>query len=347
MNKKYQDFVSSTYADLREHRQEVMNALLELDCIPAGMELFPAANEDQWSLIKGVIDDCDYYIVISAGRYGSIGPDGIGYTEMEYRYAAETGKPIIAFLHKDPDILPKKDTENDENGQDLLAQFRELMKKRMCKFWDTPQNLGSVVSRSLIMLQRKHPGIGWVRGDLVPDTDSTEEILKLRKKIETLNSQLQTIRTILASVLAIALLLSWFRDPILRRISPVVISWERVESKQDLEGLLDDPCAIVFIRADWSISSAFAKREIDDFVFDWQWNNRGPDLTFYLIDHTDSTPSWLIEWGESNGKLSCIHNGYGETVWLKGGEVLLRLEGQRHSHIDLRQKAVELYGIGD
>ena len=143
-----------------------------------------------------MIDDCDYYIVISAGRYGSIGPDGIGYTEMEYRYAAETGKPIIAFLHKDPGILPKKDTENDENGQDLLAQFRELMKKRMCKFWDTPQNLGSVVSRSLIMLQRKHPGIGWVRGDLVPDTDSTEEILKLRKKIETLNSQLQTIRTL-------------------------------------------------------------------------------------------------------------------------------------------------------
>ena len=156
-----------------------------------------------------------------------------------------------------------------------------------------------------------------------------------------------SLRTILATVLAVPLLLSWFRDPILRRISPVVISWERVESKQDLEGLLDDPCAIVFIRADWSISSAFAKREIDDFVFDWQWNNRGPDLTFYLIDHTDSTPSWLIEWGKSNGKLSCIHNGYGETVWLKGGEVLLRLEGQRHSHIDLRQKAVELYGIGN
>ena len=82
-----------------------------------------------------------------------------------------------------------------------------------------------------------------------------------------------SLRTILATVLAVALLLSWFRDPILRRISPAVISWERVESKQDLEGLLDDPCAIVFIRADWSISSAFAKREIDDFVFDWQWSN--------------------------------------------------------------------------
>jgi hypothetical protein len=46
--KKYQVFVSSTYIDLIDERQEIMHALLELDCIPAGMELFPAANEDQW-----------------------------------------------------------------------------------------------------------------------------------------------------------------------------------------------------------------------------------------------------------------------------------------------------------
>jgi len=74
MDKRYQVFVSSTYEDLREERQEVIQALLELDCIPAGMELFPAADEDQWTLIRKVIDDCDYYIVIIAGRYGSCGP---------------------------------------------------------------------------------------------------------------------------------------------------------------------------------------------------------------------------------------------------------------------------------
>ena len=60
-DKRYQVFVSSTYDDLQDERKEVMQALLELDCIPAGMELFPASSEDQWSLIKRVIDDCDYY----------------------------------------------------------------------------------------------------------------------------------------------------------------------------------------------------------------------------------------------------------------------------------------------
>ena len=52
MEVKHQVFVSSTYKDLLDERQEVMQALLELFCIPVGMELFPAADDDQWTLIK-------------------------------------------------------------------------------------------------------------------------------------------------------------------------------------------------------------------------------------------------------------------------------------------------------
>jgi len=108
MEKRYQVFVSSTYEDLREERQEVMQALLELDCIPSGIELFSAANEDQWNLIQGIIDDCDYYVVIIGGRYGSIGPTDISYTQLEYEYAVRQNKPIIAFVHKDPESLLKR-----------------------------------------------------------------------------------------------------------------------------------------------------------------------------------------------------------------------------------------------
>src|SRR5947209_7845098 len=110
MEKRYQVFVSSTYEDLREERQEVMQALLELDCIPAGMELFPAADEDQWTLIKKVIDDCDYYLVIIGGRYGSIGSDGKSYTQMEYEYALTKQKHAIAFLHENPGDIPASKT---------------------------------------------------------------------------------------------------------------------------------------------------------------------------------------------------------------------------------------------
>ncbi len=111
MDKRYQVFISSTYQDLEDERQEVMQAVLELECIPAGMELFPAANEDQWTLIKKVIDDCDYYLVIIGGRYGSLHSSGVSYTEMEYRYALDRKKPVIAFVHKNPGLLPSQRCE--------------------------------------------------------------------------------------------------------------------------------------------------------------------------------------------------------------------------------------------
>lgn len=44
MLKKYQVFVSSTRDDLVDERKSVSQALLESNCIPAGMELFPASN---------------------------------------------------------------------------------------------------------------------------------------------------------------------------------------------------------------------------------------------------------------------------------------------------------------
>jgi len=194
MEKRYQVFVSSTYEDLKEERQEVMHALLELDCIPAGMELFPAANEDQWSLIKKVIDECDYYLLICGGRYGSIGPHGHSYTEMEYRYAVETGKPVVAFLHRDPQKLPAGRCEQTDDGKKKLTEFRSLIQQRMCKFWDSPADLGSVVSRSLVRLTKSSPAVGWIRADQVTDALAAAEVLKLRNKIEELEMKLREAR---------------------------------------------------------------------------------------------------------------------------------------------------------
>src|SRR5260370_29634329 len=184
MDKRYQVFVSSTYEDLREERNEVMHALLELDCIPSGMELFPAANEDQWTVIKTVIDECDYYVVIVAGKYGSVeSSSGQSYTEREYRYALDQGKPIIAFLHGNPGTLKADDTELDPDIRSKLEKFRSLCQLKLCKFWHSPAELGSVVSRGIVQLRKSHPAVGWVRANLVPDEGAASEILRLQKRL--------------------------------------------------------------------------------------------------------------------------------------------------------------------
>jgi hypothetical protein len=191
LDKRYQVFVSSTYEDLVEERQAVMHALLELDCIPSGMELFPAADDDQWTLIKRVIDDCDYYIVVIAGKCGSIGPTGISYTRMEYEYAVSKNKPVIAFLHKDISQLTGKKLETEDPAKKkLLEEFRVLAQQKMCKYWTNKDELGSVVSRSLVQQIKIKPAVGWVRANLVADESAAQEILKLRRKVEELEKLL-------------------------------------------------------------------------------------------------------------------------------------------------------------
>jgi hypothetical protein len=194
MDKRYQVFVSSTFQDLQDERKEVIQALLELDCIPSGMELFQAANENQWEVIKKVIDDCDYYVLILAGRYGSIGSQGISYTEMEYRYALETGKPIIGFLHKDPNKIPLERSEGDEESKKKLYEFRRLVQEKMIRFWNTAEELGGVVSRSLVNLIKTNPATGWIRADQISSTESLAEIYKLQRLVNELREENKNLK---------------------------------------------------------------------------------------------------------------------------------------------------------
>lgn len=191
MEKKYQVFVSSTYTDLIDERKEVIQALLELDCIPVGMEMFPAADDDQWSLIKRLIDDCDYYILIIGGRYGSINSEGISYTQMEYEYTISKGIPVISFLHNDPGAIVSSKTEKDPNSIKKFEEFKEIVKQKLCKNWETPSDLGSKVSRSLVRLIKDRPMVGWVKASFVTSEDTATEILKLKNQIEILNKQIK------------------------------------------------------------------------------------------------------------------------------------------------------------
>ena len=183
MEVKHQVFVSSTYKDLIDERKEVIHALLELDCIPAGMELFPATDEDAWSLITEVIDGCDYYVLILGGKYGSTNKEGVGFTEMEFDYASSRGMPIICFLHENIENLTATKVESSELGRERLDKFRRKAQEKHCKFWSTSHDLGGKVSRSLIQLKKRHPSDGWVPGKYAANQTMLAEMERMRARI--------------------------------------------------------------------------------------------------------------------------------------------------------------------
>jgi hypothetical protein len=193
-NVRYQVFVSSTFTDLVEERAEVLQAIWELDCIPTGMEAFLATNESQWDVIQKVIDECDYYILIVGGRYGSVTSDGISYTEKEYNYAKKLGIPVLGFVHGEPENIPVAKTEKEESGRLLLQTFREkVMLEYPVRKWVNHQELGGLVSRSLSRAIKITPRPGWVRNTGSSSLELLEQINDLTKENAALQEQIKSV----------------------------------------------------------------------------------------------------------------------------------------------------------
>ena len=194
MDKKYQVFVSSTYEDLQDERKKVMEALLQMNCFPVGMEYFNASDSSQWEVIKSLIRDCDYYVLIVAGRYGSIEEEsGKSYTQKEFEYAVKQGVPVISFVHKHPETLSGTKIELDPLKQDKLKDFKSCIQKKLCKFWDNADGLSSQVVLSLTSLIKTHPRIGWIKADEISSAEANKELISLRKENDLLKSKINAL----------------------------------------------------------------------------------------------------------------------------------------------------------
>ena len=200
MDTRYQVFVSSTFPDLIEERRAVMQALLELDCIPAVMDLFPATSDDQWRLIKRVIDDCDYYLVIMGGRYGSATADGISYAEKEHDYAVSQGKAVMVFIHKDPGLIPSEHVESDPAVRERLAAFEAKAEKTHCKYWLNAKDLGDAVSHTFVHLIYAHPAEGWVKARNAKTAVDLEKVDQMQEQIRALEMELETLRNVVRKI---------------------------------------------------------------------------------------------------------------------------------------------------
>lgn len=138
--RKFSVFISSTYEDLKNERQALMGVALENNFIPVGMEQFHAAPTSQWNVITKMIDECDFYLLVIGGRYGSIDEEaGISYTEKEYNYAKDKGLPVL--------VLIKESSEITEIEQDIGdGKYDKYAKMKMLeKFRNRVKNDGNTI----------------------------------------------------------------------------------------------------------------------------------------------------------------------------------------------------------
>lgn len=190
---KYQVFISSTFVDLREEREQVIRAVLEMGHIPVGMEMFSAADDEQWSIITRQIDEADYYALVLAHRYGSTTPSGIGYTEKEYDYAVSKGIPVMGFVLDDEASWPAHQIETDEDKRLRLEQFRAKAKSRMVNFWENKNDLHAKFSIALMKAFITNPRTGWTKANEVAGPEVTKELTRLSSENALLRKQLEAL----------------------------------------------------------------------------------------------------------------------------------------------------------
>lgn len=200
---KYQIFVSSTLEDLRKEREAVIQAVLEMGHIPVGMEMFSAADEEQWKIITRQIDQSDYYIVIVAQRYGSIVKElDISYSEREYDYAVGQKVPILGFVIDEKATWPGDRVDRNTTTVKELEAFKAKVKSRPVGFWSTTEELHVKVAIALGKAINTSPRPGWIRAtqgasvevleELARLSKENAELVQLRKENEELRNQLRS-----------------------------------------------------------------------------------------------------------------------------------------------------------
>ncbi|MCM3736779.1 DUF4062 domain-containing protein [Bacillus cytotoxicus] len=203
MQKKLQVFISSTFTDLQEERQTAVQAVLNAGHIPAGMELFKAADTSQKETIKKWIEESDVYMLVLGGRYGSIDEEtDLSYTHWEYEYAGELGKPRFAIVINDAALNEKV----SKYGADVLERenygkyqdFKKEVLSKISKFYSDLKDIKIAVLESLKEYEKDKKLAGWVSGAELKDAnnlmkdnyDLMRENAELKRQLGKMQSQL-------------------------------------------------------------------------------------------------------------------------------------------------------------
>jgi hypothetical protein len=186
-------FVSSTYRDLKEEREKVIEAV-EKVCKAIGMEKFLPDEKSTLEVCLENLKKCDIYVGIIGSSYGSIIPEnqlkevegenyekykGLSFTHYEFRKAGELGIPRAVFII------------NEESKEDEISKFkREIEDSVSPVYFNNLDELSEKVER---LLKEKIPE--WtLEGKLkIPDFYDREEELDDIYKVITDESRAYSV----------------------------------------------------------------------------------------------------------------------------------------------------------
>ncbi len=118
-------FLCSTYADLADERQKVLDAVRRLQLEHDSMEFFGARSDLPIETCLAEVQRSHILVVVVGHRYGSLVPNlGISYSEAEYREGRRLQKPCLVYMRDENAPILLKNVERDPEKLKRLEAWK-------------------------------------------------------------------------------------------------------------------------------------------------------------------------------------------------------------------------------
>ena len=135
-------FVCSTFDDLEQEREAVLDAIRRVQSRRNAMEFLGARPGRPIEVCFEEVGKSDLLVVIVGLKYGSSPPGmAISYSQAEYEEAARLEKPCLVYLRDDDVPILPKNVERDPDKLRLLEAWKQTLNEKhtVAKFPDWPR----------------------------------------------------------------------------------------------------------------------------------------------------------------------------------------------------------------
>ncbi|WP_151743555.1 DUF4062 domain-containing protein [Acinetobacter calcoaceticus] len=180
LDTRYQIFISTSGRDMQPERMVLSQTLVGMGFFAWGLEHRTPLTT---TLARRQIDECDYVILLLGSQYGEQAISGVSYLSLEYEYALSQVKPIIVFMHEQPE---NREIDLQKTHPQLKDKFLAFRKKLLHEaehifYFKTPRELELAVRLNIPLMIELYGGKGWVPAHQAHQLE--DEIKLLKSKI--------------------------------------------------------------------------------------------------------------------------------------------------------------------
>jgi len=142
-------FISSTFEDLKNHRDQLLFSLASLKQQVEAMEYWGPSSSTPLELSLEKIEESSVYVGIIGARYGTVAKDGKSITQLEYEHAVKLNLERFVYIIDGTHPIPLEFIERGL-AYEKLCDFKKIVSSSVRGKFTSPSDLARQIVTHLI-----------------------------------------------------------------------------------------------------------------------------------------------------------------------------------------------------